>query len=401
MRRLAHDPVASGIALTLASAVFMSGLGITTQLAYRAGANVGTLLSGRFMFAAALLWPLVWLTRARRPGRRQALAGLALGVGYSAHGWLFSHALARLDAGLVDLLLFTYPAFVMMATVALRRERWTPRRAMALACTAVGTVLVLVGGLHSIDPVGAGLAVGASVAYTGYILASAGQLERVDPLVLIALVTTGAGLTLTAAGVARHDVTLHVDAEALGAIASVGLVAVAGMGTFVAGIGRLGPARASIISAVQPALTPVLGFVVFADRLGPEQVLGGALVIGAVVVLEARAESSRLSRKFRWLPRVERQTLARAAEIIELPAGASLIREGALSDGFFLLERGRVRIRQADDDIGELGAGEFFGELALLSSRPRTASVIAATDVRVRVIAQPEFARTMRALPTF
>src|SRR5262249_15563203 len=163
--------------------------------------------------------------RARRPGRRQALAGLALGVGYSVHGWLFSHALARLDAGLVDLLLFTYPGFVMVGAVALRRERWTARRGVALACTAVGTMLVLVAGLHSIDPVGAGLALGASVAYTGYILASAGQLERVDPLVLIALVTTGAGLTLTVAGVAQHDVTLNVDAATLGAIACVGLVA--------------------------------------------------------------------------------------------------------------------------------------------------------------------------------
>jgi drug/metabolite transporter (DMT)-like permease len=297
------SPAAVGIAFTLASAVFLSGLGVTTQLAFDAGASVATLLSGRFLVAAAVLWPVVWLVRSGRPARRQVLAGLLLGVGFSAHAWLFSASLARIDAGLVDLLLFTYPTLVMLGAVALKRDRWSGRRAAALAAAGAGTALVLLGGLSSIDPLGAALALGSAVAYAGYILISAGQLERTDPLLLMALVTTGAAATLTVAGAAQSELSLSGGAPALGFVALAGLVATAGMGTFIAGISRLGPSRASIVSAVQPALTPLLGFAVFADRLRPEQLLGGALVVSAILILESCVSPSTA---FAWLPRHER-----------------------------------------------------------------------------------------------
>jgi drug/metabolite transporter (DMT)-like permease len=293
---------AAGLGLTLASAVLLSGLGVTTQLAFDAGASVGTLLSGRFVVAAALLWPLVWLTGRRRPDRRQVAAGLLLGVGYSAHAWLFSASLARLDAGLVDMLLFTYPALVMLGAVALQRERWSTRRALGLGASTGGIALVLVGGLHSLDPLGAALALGSALAYAGYILTSAGELDRTDPFALIALVVTGAAITLTAAAAVQDDLALHAGAPALALVVLVGVVATAGMSAFLAGIRRLGPARASVVSAVQPAFTPVLGFLVFADRLGPEQVLGGALVVTAVAAVEGRGRPSKLTRSARALP---------------------------------------------------------------------------------------------------
>jgi drug/metabolite transporter (DMT)-like permease len=207
-------------------------------------------------------------------------------------------------------LLFTYPALVMLGAVALGRERWRARGAIALATAMAGTTLVLAGGVGAIDPLGVALALGSAVAYAAYILTSAGQLERTDPFLLTALVTTGAALTLTAAGMARSDVSLDLDAPALASVAAVGLVAVAGMSTFVAGIGKLGASRASIVSAVQPALTPVVGFAVFADRLGPAQVGGALLVIAGVVILEARGSATTL---LSWLPRLERRRPVRAA----------------------------------------------------------------------------------------
>jgi drug/metabolite transporter (DMT)-like permease len=384
--------VAIGIAFTLTSAVALSALGVTTQLAFDAGAPVGTLLSGRFLVAAAILWPLVWLLRLKRPARRHAAAGLLLGVGYSAHAWLFSASLARLDAGLVDLLLFTYPALVLAGAVVLGRERLSSRRVVALATATAGTALVLLGGLGSIDPLGAALALGSAVAYAAYILISAGQLERTDPFLLTALVTTGAAITLTAGGAAQNELSLRLDPAAFGLISLVGLIAVTGMGTFVAGIRRLGPSRASIVSAVQPALTPLLGFAVFADRLRPEQLAGGALVIAAIVVLEARLEVA-------WLPRSERLGLARLAATIEVPAGQPLLRQGASPDAFFVIRRGRARVERDDRHLADLGPGDFFGELALLAGGVRTATVVAATDMRVQVVPRGEFARVMQRLP--
>jgi drug/metabolite transporter (DMT)-like permease len=391
---------AAGVVLILASAVFLSGLGVLSQLAFDGGATVGTVISVRFILAAAFLWLLVSLIRPQRPDRRQVLAGVLLGLAYAAHAWLFSASLTRLDAGLVDLLLFTYPALVMLGAVALRRERWSARAAIALGTSTAGTSLVLAGGLQSIDALGAILAFGSAVAYTAYILISAGQLERTDPFLLIALVATGAAITLGLRGAAQSDISLDLGASAFASIGGTAVVAVGGMITFIAGVSRLGPSRASIVSAVQPALTPVLGFAVFSDRLGPAQVLGAVLVIAGVVILEARGVPFELRPRIPWLPRRERRALARLAGAMEVPAGRQLLSQGSPADEFFLIERGRAGVERDDRHIADLGPGDFFGELGLLHGGTRTASVVAATDMSVRVIPQGGFAAAMRGVPT-
>jgi uncharacterized membrane protein len=274
----------------------------------------------------------------------------------------------------------------MLGAVALGRDRWSPRSAIALAAATAGTSLVLAGGLQSIDPFGVVLALASAIAYSAYILTSAGQLERTDPFLLVALVTTGAAVALSVRGAVRGDVAVDLDPSAFALIALVGLVAVAGMGTFIAGIGRLGPARASIVSAVQPGLTPVLGFAAFGDRLGPAQVLGAALVVTGVVVLEARGGS-------------ERRTLEALATAVDVPAGRPVLRQGAPADAFFVIERGTASVKRDDRHLADLGAGDFFGELALMRGGPRTASVVAATDMRLRVIPRREFAPVMERLP--
>jgi drug/metabolite transporter (DMT)-like permease len=394
------SPTAVGLAFTLASAVFYSAFGVMTQVTLDAGTTVGTVLSVRLLIAVAVLWPLVWFIRRRRPTRRQVWAGIGLGVGFSTHAWLFSTSLTRLDAGLVDLLLFTYPAMVVVGAVALRRDRWSARSAVALATTTAGTALVLAGGVGSIDPLGAVLALGAAVAYAAYILSSADQLERTDPFLLTALVTTGAAVMLTVAGVAQSDVSFDVGVGGFGLIALVAFFAVAGMGSFVAGIRLLGPSRASIVSAVQPALTPVLGFMAFGDRLGPAQMLGGTLVVAGVVVLEARAGALGWRSRLAWLPRRERRALARVAVAMDVPAGERLVRQGASADVFYVIERGRASVTQDAEHLRDLGGGDFFGELALLRGGERTASVVAETDMRVRVIRKREFGTALRKLPT-
>jgi Cyclic nucleotide-binding domain/EamA-like transporter family len=169
------------------------------------------------------------------------------------------------------------------------------------------------------------------------------------------------------------------------------------MCTFVAGIGSLGASRASIVSAVQPALTPVVGLAVFDDRLGPAQVVGGGLVIAGVVILETRAgRSPGLS----WLPRWERLRLARKATLLEVPAGTELVRQGARADSFFLIDSGAAAVERNADHVADLAPGDFFGEVGLLRDGGRTASVVAATDMRVRVMPGQEFVRSMRTLPT-
>ena len=149
-----------GALLCLASAVAFGGMAIFGKLAYDEGATVGTLLSVRFIVAAALFWVLVAATgaarRLRTLPRRDIAIALALGgIGYSAQAGAFFSALERLDASLLSLLLYTFPAMVTVAAIVLGRELANRRTVAALVVASTGLVLVLAGaGSGALDPLG-------------------------------------------------------------------------------------------------------------------------------------------------------------------------------------------------------------------------------------------------------
>ena len=277
-----------GLALVLVSAACFGALGVLSQLAYRAGVPVLGLLWGRYLIAAAVLWLLVGAGRRPLPRGRSAVTGVALGTGYSAQALLFAESLRHLQAGLADLLYFAYPALVAVLATVLRRERWSRRRAGATAVAIAGLVIGLVGG-GRIDPVGVTLALLAALGYAGYVLASSSLLKGIDPLGLAALLCTGAALALGADALAHGQLVLRAGVHGLLLVVAVALLStVLGIAAFLAGVQRLGPARASIVSSVEPALTAAFGFAAFGDRFGPLQLLGAGLVFGSVLILEIR-----------------------------------------------------------------------------------------------------------------
>jgi drug/metabolite transporter (DMT)-like permease len=285
----------TGVLLCLASAVAFGAMAIFGKLAYDEGANVGTLLAVRFLLAAALFWALLAGTgaagRLRALSRRDIGMALALGgVGYSAQAGAYFAALQRLDASLLSLLLYTFPAMVTVAAIVLGRERATRRKALALVLASAGLTLVLAGAAAgALDPLGTLLGLTAAVVYSAYILTSDGIAGRVGPLLLSALVCTGAATTLTLAGVAGGN--LHpgdVSAAGFGWIAGLAVVSTVGAITlFFAGLKRVGPTTASILSTAEPLTTVLLAFLAFGESLGPVQLGGGVLVLGAVLVLSA------------------------------------------------------------------------------------------------------------------
>ena len=289
-----------GALLCLASGAAFGAMAIFGKLAYQEGATVGTLLAVRFALAALLFWALVarsgGLRRLRTISRRDIALALALGaVGYSAQAGAYFAALRRMDASLLSLLLYTFPAIVTVAAIALGRERFRPRTTAALALASLGLVLVLaLPGTGALDPVGTALAISAAVIYSTYLLVSEGVVSRVGPLTLSALVCTGATATLTVAGVADGDLDLSaVSPAGYGWLAAIAVIStVAAVGLLFAGIRRVGPTSASILSTTEPVVTVLLAFLVFGESLGAVQLLGGALVLGAAVVLTASARGS-------------------------------------------------------------------------------------------------------------
>ena len=83
--------------------------------------------------------------------------------------------------------------------------------------------------------------------------------------------------------------------------------------------------------------------------------------------------------------------LARSVEPVELPAGTVVIREGEAGDCFYVVADGEVVVWQGETRVRELGRGECFGAIALVRDVPRTATVVAKTDVRLDSLDQAAF----------
>jgi drug/metabolite transporter (DMT)-like permease len=289
--------LSAGVLFCLASATAFGAMGVTGKLAYDEGATVGTLLATRFVLAAALFWLIVVCTG--RTGALRALArrdlGIAIALGsiaYSAQAGLAFAALERLDASLFSLLLYTFPVFVTVAAIALGRESASRRTAAALVLASTGLVLVLAGAAAgALDPIGTALALAAAVVYSVYTLSSEGVAARVEPVVLSALLCTGAAVTLALAGLASGSVHPgRVTVAGFAWLGSIALVSTVGAITlFFAGLRRVGPTAASILSMLEPVVTVALAFVVFGESLGLTQLVGGALVLLAVLALRAPA----------------------------------------------------------------------------------------------------------------
>jgi drug/metabolite transporter (DMT)-like permease len=260
------------------------------KLAYDAGVSVDALLLVRFGLAGALMLVIALARGAfRNLPRRAVLTGLGMGVfGYAAQSGLYFSALARIDASLVALILYLYPVLVMVGAIALRREPASRRRIGALAIALAGIGLVLSGAMTAhFDWVGILLALGAPIVYTCYILVGDSLGGEVPPLALTALVCMGAFGTYVVLGFVRGGPDFHFAPIGWLWLAAVALVStVTAIVFFFAGMARVGPSVASILSIFEPVVTVAAAALVFGEHLGALQWLGAALVLSAVLIVQ-------------------------------------------------------------------------------------------------------------------
>jgi CRP-like cAMP-binding protein len=97
--------------------------------------------------------------------------------------------------------------------------------------------------------------------------------------------------------------------------------------------------------------------------------------------------------------RRERQTIARHVQTAELPAGSDMIREGEPGDALFVILEGEASVQHDGQEVTRVGPGSYFGELAILDGAPRSATVVAATDVEVAVLGIRMFRTLLREFP--
>jgi CRP-like cAMP-binding protein len=115
---------------------------------------------------------------------------------------------------------------------------------------------------------------------------------------------------------------------------------------------------------------------------------------------DAKIELLRKVPLFERASRKELAQIARLASEVAYPQGVALLREGSRDDGFFILLQGEVDVRHGAKTLETLKRGQFFGEIGLLASVPRTATVTTGTPVEALLIAGQDFEKLLRDTPT-
>jgi CRP/FNR family cyclic AMP-dependent transcriptional regulator len=103
---------------------------------------------------------------------------------------------------------------------------------------------------------------------------------------------------------------------------------------------------------------------------------------------------------FSALSSKELEEVVRAAEELDVTAGDELVTEGRIGREFFLILSGDAVVRRDGKQLAELGAGQWFGELSLIDHKPRSATVVAVTDMKLLVLAPAEFAGLLETVPS-
>jgi CRP/FNR family transcriptional regulator, cyclic AMP receptor protein len=95
----------------------------------------------------------------------------------------------------------------------------------------------------------------------------------------------------------------------------------------------------------------------------------------------------------------ELRRVAELARIVDVPAGTAVTQIGEPGNSFFVIIDGTVAVRTPVGTNAQLHPGEFFGEMSLLDGEPRSATIVATTDLRLLVVDRSHFWRLLDETP--
>ena len=276
-----------GLTLVVVSAIAFGAMAIFARHAYAAGADVLGILLARFLIAGGVLSAIMLILRKPWPRGRALGAAIGMGaLGYAGQAACYFSALNHASAGLVALLLYAYPTLVCILAALFLHEKLTPRTLLLLAASFAGIALTLGGG-HG-TPLGFALGLAAALIYSVYIIVGARELRNTDSLASATVICLSAAATMLVASLFS---TPHLPQTPQGwvPVLLIALVStVLAILAFFAGLKRVGPATASILSTLEPVVTVALAWLLLGETIAPIQLVGGALVLASAAWLARR-----------------------------------------------------------------------------------------------------------------
>jgi len=275
--------------MVLISAVSFGSLAIFGKLAYITGLGTEQTLAFRFVLAAAGMWVLAMVLGQNPLRLRRSELGTLMVLGaliYTGQALTYFIALRTLPASLVVLIAYIYPSLVVLAGWLFLRRSVSVWHGLALVATFVGVAL-LVGGAQLQLGWGLLFAIASPMIYTGYILLGERVMSSVPAVGASAVIMSGAAAAFCILAAVQHELRLPATVQQWGVAVGIALLpTMIAISLFLASLPRIGAARASLLSTVEPVVTVLLAAALLGDRLSPVQLVGGALVLLAVVTVQ-------------------------------------------------------------------------------------------------------------------
>jgi drug/metabolite transporter (DMT)-like permease len=299
----------TGTLFTLLAALGFAAVSTLTSIATGQGVALPVVLMWRYVIGAVVMVTFVSSRNYPRMPWREAVRFIVLGGGGQA--LLVGMALSSLKyitVATLAFLFYTYPAWVTLVQTIRGAETLTLRRVAALALSFGGIVVIVgapfaggaaaaagtAGRATSVTPLawtGIALALGAAVVYGMYIPLMLWMQKSHPVAVTSAYAKIGSAFCFLLLALKDQTLTASLTSTAWMAIVALALFStVLPSVFFLMGLMRLGPVRTAIVSTVEPFLTAILGALVLRQAITADSLLGGAMIVTAVVVLQFRRE---------------------------------------------------------------------------------------------------------------
>ena len=267
----------TGIALALLSGVLFAVFPVVGRYATQYEVSKATQLGFRFLIGCALVAPFVQRDSLRSFGTKQWLGFTAMGAMYVVQSIFYLMSADRIPIAMTSILLYLYPAIVVVLSRIFLGEAITRVKLIALATATIGALLTIgaPGAVH--DMSGVWMALVTPTVYSVYIIVGA-KVQRGVPATTASATVMGAAAVLAfalgaGAGAFAPDAKLLALQFALPWQAWAALIALGAICTappvlaFLAGVQRIGASRTSIFSTIELVATALFGALIFGEML--------------------------------------------------------------------------------------------------------------------------------------
>lgn len=277
-----------GVGFIVVSSIAFGAMAIFAKWAYQAGVSPISALFLRFTLAGIFMLTVMFLRKIPFP-RGKTLFGLFLMgfIGYTGQSFSYFTALTLAPAGMVAILLYLYPVLVTILSLIFLKHRMTRLDVIALLLALIGTALVIgmeIGG----KPLGIAFGIAAALIYSIYIIAGTNITRHTDAFAASTVIILSTSLSYGILGIAQ-GIHLPTTPVGWGAVTAIALIStVVAIVTFFAGLKRIGPVNASMLSTLEPVVTVALSSLIFGETITASKIIGGAMILVTAILLAQR-----------------------------------------------------------------------------------------------------------------